>query len=463
MNLGSTKRIAEIYQKHENKIKIAVGVAAVGVVGFLITKMLTKKRNGFAVRENIDIDKLRENAQTDPKAAYKMAEYLYSQAVSDQDLVIVESIKYYIRAVEGGMIDATIRVADIYNFCNIPQYGIPNKKRANELYQWIVKHGTSTEIKLDAISKSNVIKRDNQVHHLGRSIGRSTLGRVRNQEPVAAVVPNLDEELPVHIIEIMFQNMERNDDVPRMPIPVGNRERQVGAERARNDSQNVHDSGVQRSMKSIIDRLRENGRYNEYINTPEKTKKEIEDYIKNSGRYVKKQQEMAKTALETVVRVSSSISNTDTNEREIMNMVWNRINHPDNARNVGELKHVFVSNLVDCIKNGNPVCASGRATRMISSLEILDADPNIGLLKPKWVIKDEMMQTAANIRNGIVAGLSPEESNAYNAVEPSPLQEQIVDNIKLQIERQIENTYLKPKLLTKQEVDIELKPILDEI
>ena len=63
MNLGSTKRIAEIYQKHENKIKIAIGVVAVGVVGFLITKMLLKKRNEFVVHENIDIDKLRENGK----------------------------------------------------------------------------------------------------------------------------------------------------------------------------------------------------------------------------------------------------------------------------------------------------------------------------------------------------------------------------------------------------------------
>lgn len=459
-----------------NNWKILLG--CVIMIVCIIVLMINKSNlfGWFRKKEGMNVYKLKKEFHENNSgiAAYNLGEYYYSQAVNDSDEILVESIRWYIEAVKLGVVDASLRIADIYNFCNIPAYGIPNKDIALGIYMNITQKGIRDDIKFDALAKISDIRLEKNSVRANNNVGiDKKANRINAQVNNPIHRGEVVEELPVDVVMQMFATInDNNRGNIVVPIPVGGRNLNGGGgnnmdggvvvQGGKGDSQNVHDSGVQRSMKQIVDKLRFNGKYNEHVNTPEKSKEEIETFIRKSGKFVKTKQDKAVKVLEYIMTRGGFITNAGTTERELMNIVWNRIHAPVNAGECKNMEVIFVDNLIDCMTSDDEksiVCSSGRATRMLSTLEVLDADPSMSNLRPKWVIKEEMNGMAAKIRDDIVGKLGPIDLNAYNNAETSPAQEAIVDRIKMEITKAVNESYVTNGLIDKQEINVELEKI----
>jgi hypothetical protein len=78
---------------------------------------------------------------------------------------------------------------------------------------------------------------------------------------------------------------------------------------------------------------------------------------------------------------NTAISRFDNDpEDAIWSTVWRRIHAPENTSNVDSLKNAFRDAVVDCTENNNLVCTTGRVTRVLDSLTLLDS--SLELSKP---------------------------------------------------------------------------------
>src|SRR6185295_9520863 len=87
--------------------------------------------------------------------------------------------------------------------------------------------------------------------------------------------------------------------------------------------------------------------------------------------------------LDQIHNINASHIGTGLSEMEILRLVWQRIKHPLNHAQQNDLKESLAMQLGDCKPNGVIMCITGRITRVLQSLECIDAE-NIVDLKPLW-------------------------------------------------------------------------------
>lgn len=142
--------------------------------------------------------------------------------------------------------------------------------------------------------------------------------------------------------------------------------------RVRNDSQNVHDTGVVQSIRKINETLEKYRSKN-----PENEIKEFMLYVNKS------------TKKSNVLRV---LERFEEDEKNTFSSVWNYIR---NKSNRNDFINVLIDNLDSGVEYGHVVCAMGRKSRIINSLAGMDETIEI---KPTWAIKEEIFSIAAKIR-----------------------------------------------------------------
>lgn len=85
-------------------------------------------------------------------------------------------------------------------------------------------------------------------------------------------------------------------------------------------------------------------------------------------------------------------------EGEIISSIWTRVNHDINKENREELIVSLAENLADSVRGSgsgsSPVCVTGRVSRALLSFAHLDANPDVGKLKTKEMIRNEVFETA---------------------------------------------------------------------
>jgi hypothetical protein len=159
------------------------------------------------------------------------------------------------------------------------------------------------------------------------------------------------------------------------------------------DTQNVHDSGVQKDIQLIAEKLNTSTASNN-LNT------EILDYIlQNNDKDIIKIKENAIKTYDTINNTNTYISNIKSHERQILNSVWNRSNDIQNQKNSVLIKNAIVQALSNSIERNIPVCSTGRTTNIISSLATLDYDNTIGTIGSSEMYKNEIIDDAAKIFN----------------------------------------------------------------
>lgn len=161
-------------------------------------------------------------------------------------------------------------------------------------------------------------------------------------------------------------------------------------------------------------------------------------------------------ALKTInsMRPDSVYSKIGESESNILANIYRRINIPSNLNRRKDLIHSLAINLSNAVERNNvsnmPVCVSGRVASAISSLAYLDSDPDIGILKTKEAIRNEVFQTAYHEYKSILDESSKSADNVIKkgaddiqSGDDSPESRKLEDDIKLRIEARLKREFAK--------------------
>ena len=229
----------------------------------------------------------------------------------------------------------------------------------------------------------------------------------------------------------------------------------------RADAHNSHDSGVTRTVKASVDRLRNIVKYPEI--SPEVATKQIRDMITDSTASEDRKRN-AITALDTIERNNQYMTVADTTEVDLLGLVWNRVHQPENADNRQALRDNLLDELSECIEHNKPTCATGRFNRIIGTLNGVD---DIVDIKPTWAISREMIDKAGVIYKNKVESLNDREQKALESIDPSDEQRQIAEEkmggIKDDIRADFKSNYVDTGIMTDEKLDVEMSKWIDHI
>ena len=183
----------------------------------------------------------------------------------------------------------------------------------------------------------------------------------------------------------------------------------------RNDPQNTHDHGVVQSIQQSIANL---SRHTDIVLDIPSCFQQVRALCEARGgkHYTE--------VLDAIERSTTSQSHSGMRESEVLQLVWNRICMLP-PREQEAAKHNLALELEGALDfSGKPICGVGRTNRLIDSLNVVDT---LVTIKPKWVLNQEMMDKAGQIRRALIAELTPEEQEALDALEPTPEQNRIYD------------------------------------
>ena len=175
----------------------------------------------------------------------------------------------------------------------------------------------------------------------------------------------------------------------------------------RSDTQNVHDSGMVASMRATLAKLKEH----------QAGKRNVGEDLDDMRRALDKSSK-AQRALDAMARNSIPLSAYGQTESEILSLVWGRIQDPVNADQRAELVSSLQNSLEGCYEgpNNDLVCATGRTTRAVQSLEKTDRADLVSL-RPKWALDQEIQTTSGRVYQQVLESSSPDEQSACTKLE----------------------------------------------
>lgn len=182
-------------------------------------------------------------------------------------------------------------------------------------------------------------------------------------------------------------------------------EKQRSAVRTTNwtsDSQNVHDSAISDNLIEQYKRIKQHSGGQQTMDDIYKYIAEHQHEIKNINK--------VNNALFMMNRGTNPPGFGGDTETDILEQIWNRIHSPENKNNIEQLKVSLFEQIADC----DGVCLTGRVSRVISSLAYLDHDKEIGILKNKQILRNELMEELGKILNKNISQLDKEDQEKYH-------------------------------------------------
>ena len=325
---------------------------------------------------------------------------------------IRDALYYYQQAHRySGTMNFLLNIADIYNFNSESDR---NKNIAKDIYKKIERETPSDYLR--ALARDRLAQMNTQ--------GGLDIGHFDPYPQIAAVGPRVAEPRIEPLTPILAQ-----PPVTRTRITL-----------VRDTPQNVHDGGILGTIKQSIQKLREG---TDLIIDKSSALKQIRNFISGNGNSspTQKQQDAIR-ALDVIEQNHGILSFANESESDAASLVWNRIaSHPEAART--DLKNNLLNELSECVEHGNVVCSTGRFTRILDSLNLVDKDVSI---KPTWALQQEMLHKAAKIR-----------SDSENGSEYSE------DAFKKKFINQMHSDYVKPGLMSSDLVTAEVNKIIDNL
>ena len=146
----------------------------------------------------------------------------------------------------------------------------------------------------------------------------------------------------------------------------------------RSDSQNVHDSGVVRSIAVSLSKLPE-------------PNMSMTDALGAARRFCG-DKAGALRVIDAMERNTTPLTSLGMTESDVLRKVVGRIESAASDEARMNMQNMLVLELQACADADT--CTSGRVARVVDSLSALDESVNI---KPSWVLRQEMMATAATM------------------------------------------------------------------
>lgn len=256
----------------------------------------------------------------------------------------------------------------------------------------------------------------------------------------------------------------RIGDILLLPVELYDHEVNVNADLNRNDRQNVHNGTISKHVMESINRLVDKEKQNKVI--PQMTSDiyhEIRDYLIQSTH---PSTTVALDVLDQMHNFNASHVSTNMKEMDILRLIWQRIKHPVNNQVCSDLKEALLLQLADCKPNGVIMCLTGRITRVLQSLECIDAE-NIVDLKPLWAIKDQIADYFGRYSDKLLGKVPEKYQSAYESIKRTPDQQKLVDEynkcLKLNLNNKFKSMYIETKILTQKQLDELSKTYFDNI
>lgn len=344
------------------------------------------------------------------------------------------------------------RQADIYlDYAQLLEFGVSgherliNKHKALTLYKMHCNSQTDPYAKYDAL---NAIERLSTPLERTQASFETTI--LANQ--IFAHVARKETKLPPQAIRTT------GEDIWVLPED-GIRAR--AGDTVRNDTHNAHDSGVTKTVKASIDRLRRMVSQPVIDNTS--ALRDVRRLIIDV-RVPKDKKERAICALDEIERKNQLIGSAGITEVELMGLVWNRIHHEDNKDRTRVLHENLLDELSDAIEHGKPVCAQGRFNRVLDTLNGVD---KVVQIRPKWALQRELVDRAAITYKERVNALPASDQDAIDAPDPTTAQQktydQVMGEIKGGIREDFNMSYVEEGIMTQQDLDVEVSKFIDHI
>jgi hypothetical protein len=218
------------------------------------------------------------------------------------------------------------------------------------------------------------------------------------------------------------------------------------------DSQNVHDSALLDGLRAQFLRVRDenvdinNVRLHDY--------KEAVNWLRL--RYKDDAEKLSKinkviTFLNNNYKVSSD---PDIYEQDILTTVWQRAYDIGNQANFNEIRDAIGDAVLDCVEGDHVVCMSGRTSKIWQALARVDKAADVGVLKSKQALRNEIYELSAKIVDDHVGtnGTASEAlKEAYRRNENTEQVKEITEAMKKQID-DLRNNYSGK--LSKEQLDL---------
>lgn len=225
-----------------------------------------------------------------------------------------------------------------------------------------------------------------------------------------------------------------------------NQNQPLNVVRIHNDSQNVHNHSVGNICVKIIEQLSER-------------KVNSESFEASVHEFLKQVAEVDKTALQRITDVLDTFTTRThskflQSEQDVFVLVYGRIMGSEEVKRQNLLK-IFIDNLQSSIEYDTVVCSTGKITRMLSTFDAVDDE--LTDIKPDWVLKEEISNSAIKIRENTLNHLSDIEVKAYN----SGHRDDVSQNMKSQLIQECTSTYVESNILSQTALDLLLEDYLE--
>ncbi len=248
--------------------------------------------------------------------------------------------------------------------------------------------------------------------------------------------------------------------VQELPFDAFRAQNVGGAAQDVGDRQNVHDSTVTRTVAASVNRLRNQSGSSSDTGS---SLSEIRNLIKRADVSPDKR-DTANQALDSIERNNQLNSATGITETELLQLVWERLHHQDNAENQKALRENLVDELSACVENGGAVCSTGRFTHILGTLNGVDDAVDI---RPGWALSKELVEKAGVMYRERIAALAEEDRVAVEAADPTEAQqvrnEEVMDTVRKDLRDDFKRSYVDAGIMTQEGLDVELNKWIDHI
>lgn len=212
------------------------------------------------------------------------------------------------------------------------------------------------------------------------------------------------------------------------------------AQTALSDSQNVHDSTLLKTMKTVSDKIKSSP-------PPSSLQADIDNAIARADvSDLRKQQ--ATRALRQIMESRSFVSSFEKNEDDLLGSVWNIV------KDKPLQEEALVNELSEMVEHGTVVCSTGRATRIMDTLNVIN--PDKAQFKPKWAMNRELMDKCGVVFNNTINELDPPDKKIFEDGEPGGDYSKLVDAISKRVKSELSNEYVKAGLVSEEDLNREL-------
>jgi hypothetical protein len=219
------------------------------------------------------------------------------------------------------------------------------------------------------------------------------------------------------------------------------------------DRHNVHNKTIKRTATQVIEQLKECDQHHYTIDS---TVNLIEQMIELSIDTDVDKLDSALYTLQTICRIDAIYHSANIREKEILRLVWERINHPLNHEVVEQLKTNLIEQLADCRSEYAGVhCCEGRIMRVLQTLENCDKQDLVNL-RPMWAYREEISDKISKYRDKLLSRAPKEYTDLESKMELTDHDRKLLDQFNRclikNLDTRFEMDYISPGLLTKNEL-----------